>query len=124
MTSRNKALGSSLENRVVERAKAKGLKAQKQPGSGVYRDFPSDCVVDTTLVECKVRAAEVDAKGARSFRVDLEWWKGVRESADKIGMEGAAVVVNPKYSKCPLVLIDLDFFLEILSRVKEKQPDG
>jgi hypothetical protein len=119
MSNQRKALGSALESRVVERAQAAGLCASRQPGSGVFKDFPSDVRVEGGLVECKVRSAGVDAKGQRYLRIDLDWLRKVKEEAGRSGLEWAAVVVNPKGSRSPMVLLDLEFFLSLLV---EKSP--
>lgn len=134
MTSKQKKLGSALEHRVVERARSKQLEARVQPGSGIYHDHPSDCVVAHTLVECKVRSVEIDAKGNRTFRVDLDWWDRVKAAAHKASFDLAALVMNAKGSQKPMVLIDLDHYLDLLAQsqaqaqaqdqVKVSQPDG
>lgn len=55
-----KSKGTRLEKKVVEDLSALGLKVRRQPGSGVYRDFPSDVAVEIRgkayLCECKARA--------------------------------------------------------------------
>jgi Holliday junction resolvase len=117
MANPNKTLGSALENRVVERAKAKGLKAARQPGSGVYKAFPHDAVVEQLLVECKVRSTHLNAAGDKTLSIQLEWLRKVQEKAIEGGFEQGIVVVNPKGSQKPLVLCDLDWFLGILSKL-------
>ena len=116
MTSKAKRLGTGLEDRVVRKAKEKGLRAEKQPGSGVYQRFKSDAVIEQTLVECKVRSVEIDAKGQKTFRVDMDWWRGVQKNAALDGYSSAALVMNAKYSDQPMALIPLDEYLNLLSQ--------
>lgn len=118
--SRAKRLGSALEARVVERAQKKGLEARLQPLSGALKSHPGDAVVDKVLVECKVRAAAVDGKGQRYLRLDLAYLDKVKKQALGVQMDGAVVVYNSTGSRTPVVIVDLDFFLELL--VKKLTP--
>lgn len=111
----NKQLGSAFESRVVERAKAKGLKARKQPGSGVYKGLPNDVVIEDVLVECKVRSTTLTAKGEKRLTLDLDWLRGVQAAAEREGFRQGIVVVNAKGSSKPLVLCDYEFVLELLN---------
>lgn len=110
----NKNLGTALEKRVVEKAVAAGLNSTKQPGSGVFKDYPSDVVVENILVECKVRSAEFIPPATRYVRIDMNWLEKVREEAEKAGFLDGVVVINAKGSRNPSVLISLDFFLTLL----------
>lgn len=122
MTNKNKALGSALENRVVIRASEKGVPAYRQPGSGIYKDHPSDDVIDyTILTECKVRTAQIDAKGNQYIRVDTEWKNKVERQAHDNEFETGIVVVNAKGSRQPFVIVDLDFFLDLVKHRKDSQ---
>jgi hypothetical protein len=94
---------------VVKRAQARNLKAEKQPGSGVYQDFPNDVVVHGLLGECKVRSSHP------SLALLLIWLAGAEENAKKHGFPGAFLVYNQKGSKAPRVLLDLDLFLDLLA---------
>lgn len=115
MPNQRKNLGRSLEHKVVEEAKARGLKARRQPLSGILADFPNDAEVGDRLVEAKVRAAKLDSKGARFIRIDLDWLTGVIENARKNGYRQGIVVVRPKGSQQLLVLTELDDYLGLLS---------
>jgi hypothetical protein len=110
MSNPNKALGSGLESRVVKRAVSRGLKAQRQPGSGVYSTFPNDVIVHGLLGECKVRSRHPN------FSEMQEWLEGCQENAKKHGFPGAFLVYNVKGSRTPRVLLDLDLFLDLLAR--------
>lgn len=112
--SRAKRLGSALERRVVEKAQAKGLDAHLQPLSGALKAYPGDAVIDRVLVECKVRAASVDGKGQRYLRLDLDFLEKVKKQAAGVQMDGAVLVYNATGSRCPVVILDLDFFLNLL----------
>lgn len=118
MTNKRKALGNGLEQRVVDRARYTGLDAHKQPMSGQLKEYPNDAVIEKTLVECKARTAQIDAKGQRYLRVDLEWLRDVEAHAKESGFEGGVLVVNAKYSSTPKVLIDLEFFLKLMKQRK------
>lgn len=118
MPNRNKQLGTSTEHAIVEKAKASGLRARRQPLSGVLEDFPNDVEIEQTLVEAKVRSTKLSAKGARMLSIDLEWLKGVEAHAAKAGYEHAVVVVRPKGSHRLLLLTDLDDYLSLLKAAK------
>jgi Holliday junction resolvase len=118
MPSANKQLGSAFESRVVKRASEKGLKARKQPGSGVYAGLPNDVVIENLLVECKVRSASLTAKGEKRLTIDLDWLRGVQTAATREGFRDGIVVINPKGSARPLVLCDYEFWLELLNSAK------
>jgi Holliday junction resolvase len=115
MSNPKKALGTSLENRVVRKAKAAGLDAKKQPGSGVYHDFPADVVIESTLVECKVRAVERRVSGERYIQLDLAWMDQVVQQAEKAGYEMGVAVFQPKNGRKQYVLIQFEAFLSLLS---------
>ena len=108
MTNRNRALGNGLEARVVSRAKERGLRAHQQPGSGIYKDYPNDVVVNGMLGECKVRTT------LPSLAQLLEWLAYVESNSKKGEYTGAFLVFNQKGSRKPKVMLDLDLFLDIL----------
>jgi hypothetical protein len=108
---RNKELGSSLERRVVAKARRHGLTAQRQPLSGSLSEYPNDVVVEGLLGECKVRSIHP------SYNEMEEWLAGCEEHAAEHKMLGGFLVYNPKGSKKPRVMLDLDlFFLLLKSR--------
>lgn len=115
MTSKAKALGTALENRAVNRAREKGLKAARQPMSGMLKDFPHDVVIEKLLVECKVRSASISPKGQKTLRLSMDWLRSVQASALKNGFAQGIVIVNEKSSQRPFVMVDLDFFLDLLT---------
>lgn len=115
MTTNSKALGSGLESRVVRRAERLGLRARRQPGSGVYEDFPNDVVIDapggiTALVECKVRST------LPSLAQMLGWLDRVERNVKPPHHHFGALVYNTKGSRKPKVLLDLDVFLALLAK--------
>jgi hypothetical protein len=92
------------------------LKANRQPGSGVFKDYPSDAIIERFLVECKVRAPLPVVEGAEaSVRVEYKWLDRVRMLAAKEGMTGA-VVVRPKGAHKLMVLMDFDEWLQFIER--------
>lgn len=54
-----KAKGRRLEQDVVDLLKKAGLQARRQPGSGIYSDFPHDVELNHNdrryIIECKSR---------------------------------------------------------------------
>src|SRR5690242_20352298 len=114
MPNPNKALGSGLEARVVKRANLLGLEAHRQPGSGIFRDYPNDVVVAGHLGECKVRSTNP------SLNELLGWLDGVENAAVKAKMPGGFLVFNRKGSRHPKVLCDLTYFLVLLSLATSK----
>lgn len=118
MTSKSRSLGNGLETRVVNKAVKKGMYAKRQPGSGAYRGYPNDVVLEAMtedgllrlLAECKVRSTRP------SLNQLLEWLAYVEGNAQKNGkFSGAFLVYNDKGSKRPVALLDLDLFLNLLS---------
>lgn len=117
MANKSKSLGTALENRVVKKAQERGLTAKRQPLSGVLKEFPSDVVVENTLLECKVRGDGTEG-AEKSVRVEYAWLDKVRKLAQTNGNDLGAVVFNPKGGRTPMVLLDLDdlFYLLALTR--------
>lgn len=112
--SKQKDLGRALENRIVERAQAAGHTAHRQPGSGIHKEHPKDFVLEDWLGEAKVRATHVNAMGERCITIDLDWLRGVQKAGRENGFRAGVLVVNPKGSRQPIVVLDLDDFLSIL----------
>ena len=113
MSNPNKALGTGLENRVVAKAKAAGLTAHKQPLSGILKEYPNDVAIQLAngyalVVECKVRSTHP------SYNEMQDWLENAQINAKREGYEGAILVYNPKGSRTPRVLLDLDLFFLIL----------
>ena len=109
MPNRNKARGSGWEQRLVARAQKHGLRAHRQPGSGVFPDHPNDAVVESYLVECKMYT---DHPSMTQF---MAWLDGVRANAKKHEFAGAFLAYNHKGSRKPVVMVDLDLFLDLLA---------
>lgn len=105
---------------MVKKARAKGLKATKQPLSGILPDYPNDVVIENGLYEVKRRVVRLNAKGARILSLDLDWLDGVQKNAKREGFEGAAVFVRPANSPRLLVLVEDDFFLQLLLLSKRR----
>lgn len=114
MSNPRKALGFGLERRVVNRAKAHGLAARRQPLSGSLSEYPNDVVVEDLLGECKVRSSHP------SYNEMDGWLAGCEEHAAEQKMLGGFLVYNPKGSQHPRVMLDLDLFLCLLVRQNAK----
>lgn len=112
--SKQKTLGTALEHRIVERAQAAGHEASRQPGSGIFAAHPKDFILEDWLGEAKVRATRLNAKGERCITIDLDWLRGVQKAGKEHGFRGGILVVNPKGSRKPIVVLDLDDFLAML----------
>lgn len=113
--SKQKDLGRSLEHRVAQRARAKGLEANRQPGSGQFSEFPADAVIANLLVECKVRSYATNAKGEDTIAFPIKALRKTQALALVNGFEQAILVVNPKGSHSPFVLMDFEWFLDVLA---------
>ena len=116
MSNPRKTLGTALENRVVKRARAQGLKAHRQPLSGVLKEFPHDVVVEDLLIECKVRSPSISISGKKTLRFSLDYLRSVQADALKSGFAQGILIVNAKGDQRPLAVMDLDWFLTILSQ--------
>jgi hypothetical protein len=116
--SKQKDLGRALEHRVADKAKAKGLTAKRQPGSGMFKEAPHDDVIENLLVECKVRSLTTDAKGEDRISFPINALRKVQASALVNGFDQGILVVNPKGSQSPFVLMDFDWFLSLLAELK------
>lgn len=112
MTNKNRALGNGLESRVVARSLRRGLRAHRQPGSGVFREYPNDVVVERLLGECKVRS------DLPSLAKMFEWMENAQANAKRKRFVGSFLVFNRKGSRKPVVMMDLDLLLDILASVR------
>jgi hypothetical protein len=68
------------------------------------------------LIECKVRAVKLNAKGARIISLDLEWLSKVTTNAAAFGFDVGAVIFRPKGSPKLYAVIDADDLLDLLTR--------
>ncbi len=113
--SKQKVKGSRFEGLVVEKARKAGLEASKQPGSGVFKDYPNDAVIEQTLIEAKCGYTELLTSGEKTFKFQLGWIEGVMQHAAEQKLEGAAVIVKPDKSRHQYAMVDLDYLLFLLS---------
>jgi hypothetical protein len=110
---RNKASGTAFENSVVRKALIQGLRAHRQPGSGVFKDHPNDLVVEGWLGEAKTRTDHP------SVAQLMDYLAGVQANAKARGeFAGGFLVYNKKGSRRPIVMLSLDDFLSILRSEK------
>jgi hypothetical protein len=79
------------------------------------KEFPSDVVIERILVECKVRAAKVVARGKRIISFDLEWLNKVIDNAAQHGFEMGVVIFRPKGSPKRYVVLEEEAFLDLLT---------
>lgn len=114
--SKEKRKGNRLESRVVKAAQEAGLEARRQPGSGVYKNYPNDAVVAHTLLEMKCGYTELSASGEKSFRFQLEWIRNVMKHAKEQGFEGGAVIVRPDGSQTCYAVVEVEYLLSLLKR--------
>jgi hypothetical protein len=116
--SKQKDLGRSLEHRVANRAKEKGLDAERHWGSGMNPEKPSDGRIESILFEAKVRTASVNARGEKSLTIPLDALRKVQRQASELGYEQGIMVANAKGDSHPLVICDMAWLLELLVTVK------
>lgn len=100
-----KQKGMRLEREIVKWLQAAGLQARRQPGSGIYSDFPHDaeCRIGGRrfILECKARA--------NSFR-QLDGWLG----------QADLLVVKVDRAE-PRVYMDWNVFLELAQLAEQRQ---
>lgn len=117
MPNPHKRLGTSLEDKVVEKVRAIGVPAKKQPCSGQTKEDPGDVVLNhKVLVECKVRAWKIAARGEKTFPLDLTWLDKVEQEAMRCEMDYGVLVIHPKNSRRYVVVLDFDVFLSLLRK--------
>lgn len=95
-----KAKGTRLEKRVVQLFEDAGARqARRQPGSGIYQDFPKDVLVEAGeerwIIECKAR---------RQLPQTFERW-----------LEGADMLVMCADRDTPRVYMRWETFAALLS---------
>jgi Holliday junction resolvase len=113
---KQKRKGSQLERRVVKEAHQKGIDAHVQPGSGMYKDYPSDAVIGTILAECKCGYESMNKAGEKSFSFRTEWIDKVERQAKEAGYQGAVVCVRPGSSRRILAVVDFLFLIDLLKK--------
>lgn len=118
MSNPNKRKGSSLETAIVKKAQQQDLYARKQPGSGVYKDFPNDVVLENLLVEAKSGYTRLNSDGSKKFSVDVGWLLRVAENAEKGNFEAGIVVIKPDGVRTPYAIVSLDYLLRVLTALK------
>jgi hypothetical protein len=117
--SKQKDLGRQLEHRVVKKAADKGIPGERHWGSGANPDKRGDAHIWDILVEAKVRTATINARGEKQLTIPLTDLYQVMADAAKAGYRMGIMVANPKGSQRPLVVMDFDDFLAMLSRAWE-----
>jgi hypothetical protein len=118
VTNKAKQLGTAFEHRIVAWAKKLGLKAHRQPGSGAFKGLPHDAVIENILVEAKVRSTAVNQRGEYMLSIDMRWLRRVQEDAIKAKFDYGILVVNAKGDQRPVVLLDFEEYLKLVSEAK------
>lgn len=121
MSNPNKSKGSRLETRVVKMAEAHGLSARRQPGSGIYADFPNDVTIENLLIEAKCGYTRFAGKGvekSKKISVDLEWIIKVSTNAEKGQFDEGLLVIRPDGVQEPYVFVRLEYLLRVLAALK------
>lgn len=116
MASRAKVNGTALERRVVKDATAAGIPARRQPLSGMLADFPNDVAVDNFLAECKMRAAHLDARGAKTLSLSLDWLHKVCDNAKKAGFRAGVLISRAKGSPQLYVTMKWEDWTELVAK--------
>ena len=112
--SKSKAKGTAHENDIRDRLIAAGLNCKRQPGSGMYMDYPDDVIVEIAgaeyLLEIKYRQ---DAMG---FKMIYKWMEQ-SETSD-------ILVLKPDLRKKiydePLYVMKESTFLGLVKDMEEK----
>ena len=81
-----KAKGTRLENWVTQFFKSCGWYARRQPGSGIYRDFPHDNAVESP-------------NSALSFNIECKSWKNGWRTGDKAMGQADILVIKRDYGE-------------------------
>jgi hypothetical protein len=118
MANPNKTKGSNFERRIVKEALKSGLEARKQPLSGILPDYPSDVVIEQTLVEAKTGYTRETIKDGPVMSVRLEWLEKVKRLAKSKEFERGVLMIRPDGMTTPFVIMTLDNFLDLLKEVK------
>lgn len=120
MSNKARSLGNAGEQGIVRRAIKAGLRAMRQPMSGMLKDYPADVVIEAgerrVLGESKVRALHVSPSGKKTWTIDFDWLRKVMREAQQPDSEGrvyhhGALFVRPKGSSEQFVLLaEADYF--------------
>ena len=113
--SKQKDLGRSLENRIAEKARERGLPAKRHFMSGMNPEEVGDGHIRNVLYEAKLRTVATNARGEKSLTLPLDAFRQVQKQATDMGYEQGILVVNPKGSSKPMALVDLDWLLGLLA---------
>lgn len=116
MSNPNKQRGSAFEGKAVKIARDAGLTANKQPGSGVYADYPSDVVIENLLVECKKGYTLEKSDGSRYFQFDLNWLTKVRQFARRGKFLDGLVFFSPAGSQLSFTVLAVETLIDLLKR--------
>lgn len=116
MANQPKSLGRQLEHRVAKRAREKGLDAERHWGSGQIPGLKGDGHIETILYEAKVRTATMNARGEKQLTIPLTDLRKVQAQALDGGYVQGIMVANAKGDSRPLVIVDLDWFLDLLTK--------
>ena len=95
-----KAKGTRLEKWVVSELEGLGVKARKQPGSGIYSDFPHD-------VQCWI--------ADKRYIVECKSWKHGWRTGDNAMGKADVLVVKADHSE-PRVYMTWDMFSELVKQ--------
>ncbi len=117
--SSQKRKGSGFESRIVREAQATGLNARKQPGSGVFKDFPNDAVIESILIEAKAGYTRLNVRGEKHFSLDVDWINKVLSHAKESGFDGWLLAMRPDGIRRWWLLGDGQFILDLILENKE-----
>jgi hypothetical protein len=122
LTTKQKAKGSHFEERIVADAHEAGLLARRQPGSGVFVDYPNDVIIEDILGEAKA-GYSTGAKETLSFRIQIKWLENVSIHAKKVGMWMGVLFFRPNGCIRYWVVLEKDKFLELLKENKQMRDE-
>jgi hypothetical protein len=123
MTNKARSLGNAGEAGIVKRAIKAGLRAMRQPMSGMLKEYPADVVIEAgerrVLGESKVRSLHIHPSGKKTWTIDFDWLRKVTREAKQPDNEGrsyhhGALFVRPKGASDQFVLIEEAVYFELL----------
>lgn len=94
-----KAKGTKLEKYVAKEFERFGWKSQRQPGSGVYQDFPHD--------------VRVESPAGSEYIIECKAWKHGWRTGEKAMGQAEILVIKKDYGE-PMVYMPLAVLGEII----------
>jgi len=115
---KNKDAGSNFEYRVRDKAIKAGIPARRQVLSGAMKDHPGDVIFAEKIIgECKLRTLQKLVSGDETFSFHMSWFDQVEQQAKDHKMDFGILLIQPKYKKKMLAIIDADILFSLIAKV-------